>query len=179
LLDAYRPWLRQRAARRIRGPLQAKVGLSDLVQMSVWKATRAFAAESFSDRGRFSAWLMTILKNQITDVKRRFYRSKKRDITLERPWFSAATQRWLRQLSESLGPSAERAVIAGASVEDLLRAVALLPAHYQFVLRKRYDERCTFPQIAEQLERSSDAVRMLHDRAIHRLRTLLESARGN
>jgi RNA polymerase sigma-70 factor (ECF subfamily) len=174
LLALYRPLLTKLAHQRVRGALRAKVGASDIVQATIWKATQGFPEQHFIERKRFLAWLLSILKHEATDVRRRFHDADKRNIARECSLFSPETKHWLSRLSASL--SAADAVVApgGHTVEDLVAALGRLPPHYQLVLRLRYYEKLLFEAIGARLERSADAARVLHNRALVKLRSELD-----
>lgn len=178
LLALYRPLLMKLAHRRLKGALRTKVAPSDLVQTTVWKATQNFGDEQFAERRGFLAWLTTILKNEAADARRRYREAKKRDVSRERPLFSAETQKWLNQLSASLSISDEVRFGRHGTVEQLMAMVQRLPAHYQLVLRLRYYDKLDFKAIGEQLERTPDAARVLHNRALTRLRNELDELAG-
>ena len=175
LFRLYRPLRIYLANRRLRGALRPKVGASDLVQLTEWKARDNFDAQEFGNRQGFHAWLMTILDHQIADAGRRFVSAKKRDVSRERSLFCPETQNWLHQLSASLSANSAGAQTA-ESLEQVMAALAELPPHYQLVLKLRYFEMQTFPAIGDRIDRPADAARMLHNRAIARLRTLLARA---
>ncbi len=166
----YRPLLMTLARKRLRGPTRVKVAPSDLVQTTVWKATQSFGGEQFETRSGFLAWLVTILNNEAADVRRRFQDAQKRDVSRERSLFSPDTQRWLNQLSASLSASDATLAQRQESIEQLLSAVERLPSHYQLVLRLRYFDKLDFGAIGAKLERTYDAARILHNRALARLR---------
>ena len=172
LFELYRPLLLYLADRRLRGPLRPKVGASDIVQLTEWKARQAFAAQTFANRQGFHAWLLTILDHQVADVGRRYVSAQKRDVTRERPLSSPEAQGWLRELSARLLTRAAQPNSAD-SLEQVLAALQELPPHYQLVLRLRYFEAKSFLQIGDQIERPPDAARMLHNRAIARLRSIV------
>ncbi len=174
LLALYRPLLLKLAHRRVRGALRAKIGASDIVQATIWKATQHFPAQNFAERKKFLAWLISILKNEATDVRRQFHDADKRNISRECSLFSPETKHWLSRLSASL--SGANVVISpqGHTIEDLLAALGGLPSHYQFVLRLRYYEKLTFEAIGARLERTADAARVLHNRALKKIRAELD-----
>lgn len=170
LLALYRPLLMRLADKRLRGALRIKVAPSDLVQTTVWKATQNFEGEQFADRRNFLAWLVAILKNEAADVRRRYREAKKRDVTRERPLFSLESQTRLSQLAASLSGADALLSDRRETVEQVLAALDLLPPHYQLALRLRYYDKLDFGAIGKQFDRSSDAVRVLHNRALKRLR---------
>lgn len=174
LLLLYRPLLLKIAHQRLKKPLQVKVAPSDLVQSTMWKASGNFGKESFEDRNAFVAWLTTILKHEAKDVYRRFQVAKKRDISRERPLLSPETKELLRRLSDRLSTTAPGNFQPFDDVERLLSALDRLPPHYQLVLKLRYYEKLKFVEIAVKLDRSADAVRVLHNRALLRLRDQLQ-----
>lgn len=176
LLALYRPLLTKLAHQRVRGALRAKIGASDIVQATIWKATQHFTAQNFCERKKFLAWLLSIFKNEATDVRRQFHDADKRNILRERSLFSPETKLWLNQLSASLSGANVVICPQGHTIEDLFDALDRLPPHYQFVLRLRYYEKLTFEAIGARLERTSDAARVLHNRALKKIRTELNAA---
>lgn len=178
LLMLYRPLLMKLAQQRLKGPVRTKVAPSDIVQATVWKATQEFAAQEFADRGGFLAWLVTILKHTAIDEQRRFRESQKRDISRERPLGSPETQEWLHRLSVTLsGINSDASSRHVASVNEVLQALETLPPHYQLVIRLRYFERLKFEDIGKKFDRSADAVRVLHNRVLQKLREMLITQR--
>jgi RNA polymerase sigma-70 factor (subfamily 1) len=172
LFGFYRPLLLYLADRRLRGALRPKVGASDIVQVTELNARRNFISQEFTNRQGFHAWLLTILDNQVADMGRRFVSTKKRDVSRERPLFSPETQDWLRLLSARLSTRANDANTP-ESLEHVKATLNYLPAHYQMVLRLRYFDMLSFELIGEKLNRPTDAARMLHNRALTRLRALM------
>ncbi len=178
LFALYRPLLLYLAGRRLRGRLRPKVGASDLVQLTEWKARKNFVEQEFTNRRGFHAWLLTILDNQVADVGRRYVGTQKRDISRECPINSAEAKDWLRQLSQRLSTRVA-GLDALASVEEVTLALEKLPPHYRFVLKLRYFEGRSFQAIGDFMERPADAARMLHNRALARLRSQLKAPHGD
>lgn len=172
LFAVYRPLLLYLAGRRLRAPLRPKVGASDIVQVAEWKAREDFAAQEFAHRRNFHAWLLTILDNQVADIGRRFVGAKKRDVSRERPLSSPEAKDWLHRLSARVSARADQKHVT-ETLEEVMLAFKTLPAHYQLVLQLRYFEMRSFQAIGDQIERPADAARMLHNRALARLRVLL------
>lgn len=169
LLALYRPLLLQKAQQSLKGALRTKVAPSDIVQMTIWKATQDFTCSDFRDRKAFLAWLLTILNNAAADERRRFQEAQKRDISRERSLHSVEAQQWLIQLSARITDVLDNGQHSVATIEDVLEAVERLPPHYQLAIRLRYFDRLTFEAVGRKLERSADAARVLHNRAIKRL----------
>lgn len=173
LLAYYQPVLQNLARAQLQGAIKAKVAVSDVVQNTLWNATQNFEARTFSCRQKFLAWLLTILKHEISDQRRQFQDTQKRDISREAPVDSPVAPEWLNQLSVTLSGTIARAAEGTGNVRDLLAALDSLPPHYQLVIQLRYFERQTFTDIGEKFCRSADAVRTLHNRALQRLREIL------
>ena len=174
LLTLYRPLLLSLANARLDATLQLKAAPSDLVQNTLWNATRTFLPENFETRGKFLGWLIKILDNEAARVRRRFIRAKKRDVRREVSIDSSHDNGLLDQLSASLSASylsSDRATHYPGLVKA---AIARLPKHYQFVLRLRFAEKQSFAAIAETLGRSYDGARMLCQRALQRVKAELE-----
>lgn len=173
LLAIYRPLLLTLAGRKLKGRVRAKVAPSDIVQSTVWAATQHFEAKKFHTRQEFLAWVLTILKHTAADERRRFQDAQKRDISRERSLDGPEARAWLRKLSFTLTQTSDDPSQAVVHVDDVLRALDTLPPHYQLVIRLRYFERLRFEDIGRKFNRSADAVRVLHNRALQKLRATL------
>lgn len=175
LLTLYRPLMLKLANQQLGLAIRPKVAPSDLVQVALMKAAQSFGEETFAARSNFVAWLKTILSNEAANAGRRFRQAQKRDITREQSLSNPETLAWLQQLSASLSQSELGGASVRQRVEDVMQALATLPPHYQLTLRLRYFEKLRFEAISRKLERSPDAVRVLHNRAIRSLRDKLQS----
>ena len=173
LLTLYRPLLLKIANRSIDASIKAKVGPSDIVQLTMASAARDFSAARFANQTSFAGWLVEILRNEVSTVYRRFCGTLKRDISRERPLFSSEAQEGLAQLSASLSEAGrdER----HDRIQRVQAAMELLPQHYRLVLRLRYIEGLSFHEVAEVFERSYDGARMLHARALKALKMALST----
>ncbi len=174
LLAFYRPLLLKLANDRLQGSIRRKVAPSDLVQVTSLKATEGFGTARFANRHGFLAWLKTLLQNEANAIHR-FYRvSKKRDIARERPLDESLAGSRLgpaarQRISELAADGSGRHGIPSSSIDDLMLAITRLPPHYELVLRLRYYENLSFAAIGRRIDRSSDAARVLHQRALKRL----------
>lgn len=174
LLALYRPLLLKLARDRLKGPLKTKVAPSDVVQSTIWKATQKFAPEKFRGRAGFLSWLTKILQNEATSAHRHYRETKKRDVSREQPLSNPKTHDWLKQLSASISASHAERSRQNDAIERLRAVLKSLSPHYQLVLQLRYYEKQDFHQIAARLDREYDAVRMLHNRALARLKKYLD-----
>lgn len=179
LLVLYRPLLLKLANQKLKRSLRRKLAPSDLVQITELKATNGFYKQHFEERLGFKAWLITILSHEVVNARRRFLTAKKRDVRRERPLFSPEARRLLNRLSESRSGASASASERNDTVEQLLAAFKRLPPHYQLVLRLRYFEKLSFEAIGEKLDRKYDAARVLHNRALKKLRAELDKLRDD
>jgi RNA polymerase sigma factor (sigma-70 family) len=179
LLGLYRPLLLSLANSRLNTTLQVKVAPSDVVQNTVWNATRNFQPENFPNRAMLLAWLVKILDNEAALVRRKFVRSKNRDVRREVSLNGLLGERILKQLSVSLSASQLGVEQLTLDVGLLQRALAQLPKHYQLALRLRYLDGLSFAVTAELLGRSYDGARMLCQRALQQLKAEMNKMRSN
>lgn len=177
LFAAYRPLLLYLAQRRLRARLRPKVGASDIVQVTEWKAREYFSGQEFATRRNFHAWLFTILDNQLATLGRQFVMAKKRDVARECSLSSPEAKDWLHRLSARVSVRADQ-IQTAEILEEVMLVFQTLPPHYQLILRLRYFEMLSFQAIGDQIDRPADAARMLHNRAITSLREKLQASRS-
>lgn len=178
LLQLYSSYLNLFAAARIRDDLRCKFSPSDVVQETFFQAHRDFEQFRGQTEREFVAWLRQILVNSLARLVRRHVLAEKRDFRREVS---------LNRLGDSVGRSARRLESAlidrGASPSAdarrretdriLADRLAELPDEYRQVLVLRHVEGLPFEEVANQMNRSSGAVRMLWLRAIRQLRQTL------
>jgi len=174
LFETFRRHLLLVAHRELPLALRGKVGPSDVVQETAVDAQRAFAAFRGSTAEECFAWLRSILRNNVVDAVRRYELSKKRASGRE---ISLATESGRRQggLIELPRGLPEGSAIRHEDANVLARAMARLSGDQTSVLRLRYWEGLSFPEIGERLGRSADAVRKLWYRAVERLQEEMNS----
>jgi RNA polymerase sigma-70 factor (ECF subfamily) len=172
LLDDYRNYLTLLARVEIGRRLQGKVDASDLVQETFLEAHRHFENFRGDTEAQFAAWLRQILATRVANLVRRFVGAKARDIRLEQQLAEE-----LNDSSKFMGPELSAAMSSpshqAAKREQgvlLAEALARLPEQYRETIVLRHLEGLTFPQIAEKLGRSVDAVQKLWLRGLARLR---------
>jgi RNA polymerase sigma-70 factor, ECF subfamily len=168
LLELYRPFLLECANGELDANLRQKIGASDVVQNAMIKATFAFPEAEFADLQRFVAWLQSIVHNEVLMADRYFRQSQKRDARREQPLYGSHTQALLRKVS-SRGGEANNLVRA-EELQELRLAIDGLPQHEREIIRSRALRELSFNEIAEIVDRTPDAVRMLYNRAIEKLK---------
>lgn len=171
LFQAVRAYLVLYAERELPPALRAKIGPSDVVQETAIDAHRDFLAFRGTTREELYAWLRKILQNNVQDAIRRFEisqkRSSKREEELDRHRISAYG---------TTGSTAECAAMRREDAVRVSQVLERLPSDYQTVLRLRYWEGLTFPEIATRLGRSEEAARKLWYRAIARFSAEMQTA---
>ena len=162
----YRPFLKAIAAAELPENLKSREDDSDLVQEALLKATREAKQFLGSTEKELESWLREILINQITDCVR-FHSRQQRDVGVE-------IEIPLARLSAD-ELSASEFVRKAEAKELTQRALHELPDDNRSVLLMRQQLDLTFTEIAERMQRSPDAVRMLWGRAILALGEKLKS----
>jgi len=169
LLEGCRDYLLLVANQELGRDLQAKVGASDLVQETVFKANRAFEDFTGKSDAEFLGWLRAILLNNLLTERRRYSCTIRRDISRETSWNSDSQ---LRQVVANLpanGESPSQTILAQEQDRSLEAMLELLPDDYRQVIYLRYWEGHTFTKIGQLMGRSPAATRKLWLRAVERL----------
>lgn len=180
LLDLYRNYLRLLAQALLGRTLRLRLDPSDLVQETLMEADRDFGRFAGASETELVAWLRRILVRNLADQSRR-HRAERRDVR---------RQESLEDLLERNGKEAENALVAGLSTPSaravrreqavlLADALAQLPDDYREVIVLRHVERLSFKEVADRLDRSPGAVRMLWLRALEKLHAVWEDRHGD
>jgi len=167
------PYLLLCAREELDTDLRAKVRESDLVQQSCLEAHRDFPNLNNSTVDGLVRWMVTILRSNAADLRRRFDAQRRQGIE---PSFSlddsrssqAETAR--RNLFDTSVPS-----MGSSNTGDfaLDQALEQLPEDQRTVILLRHRDKLSFAEIGERTDRSADAARMCWTRAVKRLQQLL------
>jgi RNA polymerase sigma-70 factor (ECF subfamily) len=164
----YRPFLKAIAASEFPDSLKPREDDSDLVQEALLKATQQADQFRGTSEPELTAWLREILLNLVHDRIRyhhRLQRSIENEVLFPLESVAAVDATVSEQIRQ-------------AEARDLTqRALSELPEDYRNVLLLRQQMGLTFVEIADHLQRSPDAVRMLWGRAILLLGRKLRSLR--
>lgn len=174
LLEIYRPLLLKLANEQLDPELRQKAAASDLVQNSLIKANVAFSTAKFDSLQDVVSWLRVILTNEIATAHRRFRKAKKRDARRERSIGSVHSRRWLDILSLRSTTDSGLTLSRQEECVEVRLAFDSLPAHYRQVIEWALVDDRSFPELASKLGRRADAVRMLFNRAMERLKSELK-----
>lgn len=182
LLDSYRNYLRLLATTQIDGKLQARISASDLVQETMLGAYRDFEQFRGDSERQLLAWLRQILINRLHVFVQKQVLSQKRDVRREISLddLGGALARSTANLQAGLlladqGPSPSAQVMRRENAVRLADLLAEMSPNYREVIVLRNLRGLSFDEIAEQMGRSSGAVRMLWLRAIDQLRERMET----
>jgi RNA polymerase sigma-70 factor (ECF subfamily) len=170
LLAECRDYLLLVADRELDANLRVKVSPSDMVQETFIETQRHFTGFVGNSEPELLAWLRRILINKMLSARRKYrdthLRNINREISLNDSNVNISADVALR--SDSATPS--QYALLDEQLRGVELALASLPADYQQVLRLRYWDKLPLTQIAQQMERTPDAVQKLWFRAVERFK---------
>ncbi|QDT71015.1 ECF RNA polymerase sigma factor SigH [Lacipirellula limnantheis] len=177
LLQMYRNYLMVLAGTQIERRLQPRMSPSDVVQETMLRAHANFGQFRGASEPELIGWLRQILVNNLAKFVEQHVLAARRDVRRE-----VSIERLGRALEQStiqlaaLLPAGNRSPSAAAQQREeavlLADRLAMLAPDYREVLILRNLQGLPFEKIAEQMERSVSATRMLWLRAIEKLRGL-------
>jgi RNA polymerase sigma-70 factor (ECF subfamily) len=180
LLALYTNYLKLLVSAQLDSRLRVRVSPSDIVQESFFEAHRDFPEFRGKSIGEFVVWLRRIVVNNILRVVEQHVQAEKRDVRRE-----VSLEEIGRRLEQStvrletlLAEQAESPSGCASRREDeilLADTLAQLPADYRDVIVLRHIEGLSFEEVAQRMERSAGAVRMLWLRALKKMRDELQS----
>lgn len=147
LLDSYREYLLRIASRRIDPKLRPKLAPSDIVQGSMLVATQQFPQFRGNTEAELRAWLFQIVSSELIDGFRRFLDSEKRRTQRE----LGASDSVLKGVAADAETPSELASL-NEDAAKLLVTIEALPDELREIVRARYLEGLTFPQLAERFD---------------------------
>ncbi len=183
LLQFYFNYLTVLANTQLDQRLRKRLNPSDLVQETMMAAHRDFAAFRGESPQEFVGWLRQILINVLHGAIAKHVKAGKRDIRreisidqVEMNVDRSATK--LATILPGKVESPSSPVHAQERAADLAEHLAMLPADYREVIILRNLKGLAFDEIAEEMDRSSGAVRMLWLRAIDKFKNTYHSSEG-
>ena len=174
LLEAARSYLLLQAEHELPLALRAKVGPSDIVQETAIDVQRDFLRFRGTTQEQLYAWLRTILQNNVMDAVRRFEMAQKRAVKREASLSVIVDRRGISVLPAGSN-TPDHSAIRREDAAMLAGVLTRVPDDYQTVLRLRYWDGLTFPEIAIRIGRSEEAARKLWYRALARLTEELQA----
>jgi RNA polymerase sigma-70 factor (ECF subfamily) len=172
ILQRYQSWLRILARLQLDRRFQRKLDASDVVQLTMLEACRAFPQFRGSTGAELTAWLRQVLARVLAHETRRYQGTQQRDLGRE-----VSLEQALAESSQRLGemlaaPGSSPSQQAARHEQEVLLAEVLgrLPDDYREVILLRNLEGLSHDETARRMQRSPGAVRMLWVRALARLR---------
>ena len=169
LLGTVMRLLRAHAARRLDGRLRARLDPSDVVQLALIEAARDFGAFEGRTQAELRAWLLEILRTSVLDVIKE-QGAQRRNADLERP-LDELMRSTVRGRFASPDTSPSRKVARRQLIERVLARMDQLPEAQRQALSLRVLGEMSVKQIAERMDKSTDAVGALLKRALKQIRT--------
>lgn len=184
LLTMYANYLRMLANSQLDDKLKARVSASDLVQDTLMEAHRDFPQFRGGCEREFVAWLRQILVNNLRRQVEKHVQTEKRDIRREISIeaIGAAMDRStvnMRVMLQDGGPTPSAETMQRENAVVLADYLARMPDEYRQVLMLRNLQGLGFAEVAQQMDRSAGAVRMLWVRAIRHLRQMMNDPTEN
>ncbi len=180
LLLYYRPWLHLLARLEIDGRFQGKFDASDIVQQTLLEACRDLPKFRGGTEAELLAWLRQVLAHVLGHEFRRYAGTQQRDIGRE-----VSLEQSLAQSSQRLGDmlaasgsSPSQQAIRHEQGVALANVLARLPADHREVIVLRNLEGLSHEEVAQRMDRSVGAVRMLWVRALAGLRKQMDDGSG-
>lgn len=177
LFARYRQYLWLLAQGQLGGRLRARCDPSDLVQQTLLEAYRDFAGFTGAHEAELLAWLRQILAHNLYNEARHQgaqRRDAARQISLEE--VHAGLDRSSVTLGRCLAANVPTPSHVAGEREAAVRladTLARLPKDYQTVLLLRVFEGLPAEEVAQRMDRTAGAVRMLQLRALTALRELM------
>lgn len=183
LLQMYRNYLMVLAGTQIERRLQPRMSPSDIVQETMLRAHANFGQFRGASEPELIGWLRQILVNNLAKFVEQHVlaarRDVRREVSIER--LGQALEQSTIQLAALL-PAGSRSPSAAAQQREeavlLADRLAMLAPDYREVLMLRNLQGLPFETIAQQMDRSVSATRMLWLRAIDKLKGLYAGDRS-
>ncbi len=169
LLDHFRPLLRARARESLPPPLLARIDESDVVQQTCVLVLRQFEQLRGRSVGEFVAWLLQVHQHNLLNMVDHHRGAAKRAVDREHADDGQAAAKIPSQLT-----SPSQKAVRGERRRQLEEAIAKLPDGQREAVRMRFLDEASLAEIAQQLDRSEDAVAGLLKRGMAQLKRMLK-----
>jgi RNA polymerase sigma-70 factor (ECF subfamily) len=161
--------------RQLGAGLRRKLEPEDILQEVSAEAVRSLESMEFGDRDPFS-WLCQLAERKIIDAHRRFFDAQKRDAGRELHFAGGSDDTQQPALINMLVASmttASQAFSRNAKQAQIQSAIEQLPEDQREALRLRYVENLPSKEIAERLQKSDAAIRVMLTRSLKKLQDML------
>lgn len=176
LLQWYANYLTILASTQLDRRLRRRLNPSDIVQEAMLAAHQDFADFRGESQGEWLCWLRTILIHTLHRSFKKHVKVEKRDVRREVS-LNAVCNRLeesavhLAAMLPATGQSPSASARAHERGVEIANALSKLRPSYREVITLRVLQGLSFDEIAERMDRSSGAVRMLWLRALESFRT--------
>lgn len=166
-------YLSMMADRNLNPAIRSNVNPSDIVQHTLIRMVDGIDDFRGTSRAEFFGWLNRIVHNESSRANRHF-RSKKRDVSRERPMASRESgSSFFAEPSDSQ-PTPQTSALSKERIQLLYKLLKQLPEDYAEVIRLRNLEQLSFREIGEKMDRTEAAANKLWARAIEKFQKELE-----
>jgi RNA polymerase sigma-70 factor (ECF subfamily) len=177
LLDLYRNYLTLLARTQVDRKLRARISPSDIVQDTMLAAGRDFPQFRGSSERQFLAWLRQILLHAMQHAVETHVKAQRRDVRCEISLDQAAAclDQSAAQLVDALadpGPTPSAPAHRREAAVALADRLATMKPQYRDVIVLRNLQGLPFDAVAEHMDRTPGAARMLWLRAMEKLREI-------
>lgn len=173
--ESHRAYLEVIAESLIEPKLRRKVDAQDVVQDTFMAAHIGIeSAPKSGDTDEIQRWLITILKNRLIDIRRKYY-GHKRDLQLENSVDAALDHsiQGIAAMVAAVQTSPSGAAIRQEQLARLANAIRLLEKGQREVIVERYINQSNLAAICEALGKTDKSVAGLLYRGMINLRALL------
>jgi RNA polymerase sigma-70 factor (ECF subfamily) len=176
LLDRHRERLRRMVALRLDSRLAARVDASDVVQETLFDASRKLVDYERLRPIPFYPWLHRLAAERLA-VEHRKHRREARNVGREQHAFTWPDESARLLVDHLVGgdPTPSHALLREERRRHVRAALEQLAPADREILVLRYLEDLTFPEIAAILDIGESAAKMRHLRAIERIRAVLKA----
>jgi RNA polymerase sigma-70 factor (ECF subfamily) len=176
LLGAFRNYLKVLAQTGLHAALRSKADPSDIAQETMLRAAKYFAQFRGATEAELAGWLRQILARYMANLARHYQGTDARRVDRERSLeeMLAASSAALGQLSAGSKGSPSRAAQIRETSVILADALTELSEDYREVIVLHNLEELDWSEVAQRMNRTPSAARMLWARALKQLRPLLE-----
>ncbi len=169
LLDRFRPLLRSKARESLGAPLLARIDESDVVQQTCLLVVQQFDQLRGRTVGDFVAWLLQVHQHNLLNMVDHHRGAAKRAVDREHADDGQAAANIPAQLT-----SPSQKAVRGERRSQLEGAIDELPEGQREAVRMRFLDEASLAEIAQQMDRSEDAVAGLLKRGMAQLKRILK-----
>lgn len=178
--ESERPRLLAIALQKSSSSLRAKVELEDILQEAIARGIKSYPHDKF-DAESVMPWFLQVLNNTIIDLHRYYIGAQKRDASREVSAHGSGkatdNEAHLADILLSSITSPSQVFSKQFRMDRLQESIRQLPEEARLAVQWRYMDGLNSSQIAERLEKSDGAIRVLLSRTLKKLEEALADVR--